>query len=376
MKTGLDRLDSGFHEGLAGKRIALLCNHTAVDRWGRHAVEVLRRIEGLEIVRLLAPEHGLWGTHQDMEAVEDRGTSVDPFLGLPVVSLYGSGEESLRPRPEALEGVDALVYDVQDIGARYYTFAATLALSMETAAEAGVPVWVLDRPNPLGNRKEGPLLREGFTSFVGLEPGLPIRHGLTVGALAHWYRARRAPNCELHVVACDRHARVDWVPTSPNMPTLDTAFVYPGMCLLEGTTLSEGRGTTTPFQLFGAPGIDPVALCRELRLREVPGVDFLPRVFRPEFGKHAGEACGGAWIRVNDHSCIPAVWLGVHVLDAIRKVAPGALRWRTDAYEFVSDRLAIDLLWGGAALRECLDGGGDVIPLLEAASKEAAGFRA
>ncbi len=374
MRSGLDRLDYGFDHGLSGRKIALLANHTAVDRWGRHAVEVLERIEGVELARLLAPEHGLWSTHQDMEAVEDEALARDPVFGLPVVSLYGADEASLHVDPARLAGLDGVVYDVQDIGARYYTYAATLAYTMEAAQAAGVPVWVLDRPNPLGNRRGGPVLKAGFESFVGIEAGLPIRHGMTVGELARWYGARRAPGCELDVVPCDFHGQVDWVPPSPNMPTVDCAMVYPGLCLLEGTTLSEGRGTTTPFQLFGAPGVDPLALAANLRRRECPGVDFIPRLFRPEFGKHAGELCGGVYIRVNDHSSIVPVWLGVHVLDAVRQEAPEALVWRTDAYEFVDDRLAIDLLWGSDELRHCLEEGRDVIALLEAASAEAKSF--
>ncbi|MCB9728641.1 MAG: DUF1343 domain-containing protein [Deltaproteobacteria bacterium] len=372
MHTGLDRLAAGFDHGLAGRRVALLCNHTAVDLWGRHAAQILPGLPGVTVVRLLAPEHGIWGTHQDMEPY--AGGQVDPVLGLPVMSLYGATRDSLRPAPEALAGVDALVYDIQDIGIRYYTYAATLALAMEAAAEAGVPVFVLDRPNPLGPMKEGPLLRPGFESFCGLEAGLPVRHAMTVGELARWYRERRAPGCELHVVSGDRRGQPQWVPPSPNMPTRETAAVYGGMCLLEGTTLSEGRGTTTPFQLFGAPGIDPLALVSRLRAEDCPGVDFVPRVFRPEFGKHRGELCGGATIRVFDLSCLQSVRLGVLVLDAVRQVAPEALGWRTDAYEFVTDVPAIDLLWGSAELRETLDAGRPVGPLLDQASAEARSF--
>ena len=379
MQTGLDRVAAGFEPGLEGKRIALLCNHTALDNWGRHAVQSLTSVPGLTVVRLLAPEHGIWGTHQDMEAVNstsalDGSAATDPVFGLPVVSLYGSDEGSLHARPEALAGVDAVVYDIQDIGTRYYTYAATLAFTMEAAAAAGVPVWVLDRPNPIGPDREGPLLQRGFESFVGIEAGLPIRHGMTTGQLAMWYGKRRAPGCDLRVVACDRHASLAWVPPSPNMPSLDTAYVYPGMCLIEGTTLSEGRGTTTPFQLVGAPGVDPLALQSALVRFECPGVDFVPRIFRPEFGKHAGEACGGVYIRVFDRTCLRGVRIGAFVLSAMASVAPDAWTWRADPYEFVSDRPAIDLLWGSTALREAIDAGEDVEPLLGAGSREAAAF--
>lgn len=373
MQTGLDRIGAGLERDLTGQRVALLCNHTAVDRWGRHAVQVLQEVPGLDLVRLLGPEHGVWSTHQDMETVLADGAP-DPFFGIPTYSLYGDQVHSLTPREELIADVDAVIYDIQDIGTRFYTYAATLAFTMEAAQRVGTRVIVLDRPNPIGRGLEGPLLGEGFESFCGIEPGLPIRHGMTVGELARWYGARRAPTCDLHVVPCDKDARGEWVPPSPNMPTRDTAVVYPGMCLLEGTTLSEGRGTTTPFLLYGAPGVDPTALVDALRDYECPGVDFVPRVFRPEFGKYGGEICGGAYLRVFDPTCVHGVRLGVFCLDAIRRVAPDALQWRTDAYEFVEDVPAIDLLWGSTDLRETLEAGGDVEALLRRAATSLAGF--
>lgn len=373
MPTGLDRLAGGADYGLAGRRVALLCNHTAVDARGHHAVEVLRRLADVDVVRLLGPEHGVWSTHQDMEAVEADGQP-DAVFGIPEVSLYGDKVETLRADAPALHGVDAVVYDIRDIGTRFYTYAATLAFAMETAAAMDIPVWVLDRPNPLGSAREGPLLRPGFESFCGIEPGLPIRHGMTVGELARWYGRRRAPGCEVHVVPCDDEDRSPWVPPSPNMPTLDTAVVYPGMCLLEATTLSEGRGTTTPFLLFGAPGIDAQRLVGALRERELPGVDFVPRVFRPMFQKHGGAVCTGVTIRVLDPAKVHATNLGVHVLDVLGQVAPEVFGWRQDAYEFVEDVPAIDLLWGSPALREVLESRADIMPLLASAQAEAESF--
>ncbi|MCA9519126.1 MAG: DUF1343 domain-containing protein, partial [Myxococcales bacterium] len=374
MQTGLDRIAAGFDHGLRKRRVALLVNQTAVDAWGRHAVQVFRERTDNDVVRLLGPEHGAWGVAQDMEPV--AGGAPDEVFGVPTVSLYGADKASLRPRPEAFDGIDAVVYDLQDIGTRYYTYAATLALVMEAAADRGVPVWVLDRPNPIGPRVEGPLLNAGFESFCGLVPGLPIRHGLTVGALARWYRERRAPGCELTVVPCDKHGRPAWVPPSPNMPTVDTAVVYPGLCFLEGTTVSEGRGTTSPFLQFGAPGLDAVRVVELLRGRDCPGVDFVPTVFRPAFGKHAGQICQGVYLRVFDRTAVRAVELGAFVLHALRTASPGVLGWRTDAYEFETDKPAIDLLWGSAELRTTLDRGDDVLALLEKAQKDAAGFRA
>ncbi len=372
MSSGLDAVAQGFVPELKGKRLALLVNHTAVDHWGRHAVEVMRAL-GASIVRLCGPEHGVWGTHQDMEPVGSDAR--DPVFDLPVVSLYGEDKASLEPRAEVFEGIDALVYDIQDIGVRYYTYAATLAFAMRQAAAAKVPVWVLDRPNPIGPAREGPLLRAGFESFCGLVAGLPIRHGLCVGELARWYGKTFAPGCELHVVPCRKGTRLPFLPTSPNMPTRDTALVYAGMCLVEGTTLSEGRGTTSPFLQVGAPGVDPLAVAAYLRKKDCPGVDFVPIRFRPQFGKHAGEVCGGVYLRGFDPNALAAVKLGVYVLQAMKAVAPEAWTWRSDAYEFVTDRPAIDLLWGSSALRECLDRGGDVDDLIAAGDAEAQAFR-
>jgi len=369
---GLDTLCAWEGGPLRGARVGLLANHAAVTHDGLHAAEVLGPRAGIEVALLLGPEHGVWGTHQDMEPVATA--THDPVFGLPSRSLYGASAASLRPAEEILEGLDAVVYDLRDIGTRYYTFAATLAFVLEAAAAVGVPVWVLDRPNPLGERVEGPRLRPGFESFCGIEPGLPIRHGLTVGALSRWYAARRAPGAALHVVGFDPDARPLWVPPSPNMPTLETALIYPGLCLLEGTTWSEGRGTTTPFTLLGAPGVDPLALARDLRARELPGVVVTPRRFRPAFQKHAGEVCGGVGLTVTDPEALRPVELGVHVLDAARRVAPETFAWRRDAYEFVEDVPAIDLLWGSDALRRTLDDGAPVAPLLEAAAREAAEF--
>lgn len=371
MSSALDSVAQGFVPALRGKRLALLVNHTAVDSWGRHAVVVLREA-GAEVVRLLGPEHGIWGIHQDMEAV--AGDPSDPIFGLPVESLYGSDRASLEPRAELFDGIDAVVYDIQDIGVRYYTYAATLALVMKHAASAGVPVWVLDRPNPIGPRREGPLLQPGFESFCGLVAGLPIRHGLTVGELARWYKKSFAPSCELMVVPCRKDSRLPFVPTSPNMPTRDTALVYSGMCLIEGTTLSEGRGTTSPFRLVGAPGVDALKVYESLRIEECPGVDFVPMRFRPQFSKHAGTVCNGLFLSGFDPNALHSVRLGVLILRAMKRCAPDAWSWRTDAYEFVTDIPAIDLLWGSSALRECIDRDGDVEKLLADGDAQAKSF--
>lgn len=371
MSTGLDAVAQGFVKALRGKRVALLTNHTAVDAWGRHAVQILRE-QGVDLVRLLAPEHGLWGVAQDMEPVEGGH---DPIFGLPVVSLYGRDKASLTPNPEALADIDLLLYDIQDIGTRYYTYAATLALAMQVAAPLSVPVMVLDRPNPIGPRREGPLLKAGFESFCGLVAGLPVRHGMTIGELARWYRARLAPTCDLTVIECRKGSKLPFAPTSPNMPTRDTALVYPGMCLFEGTNLSEGRGTTSPFLQVGCPGLDSLSVVERMRKKDCPGVDVVPTRFRPAFGKYAGQVIDGVYLRVFDDTALQAVKLGVYLLDAIKREAPARFAWRTDAYEFVTDKPAIDLLWGSSKLRECLDQSGDVDALLDEAAAEVASWK-
>lgn len=363
VRTGLDRLaDDGFR-ALRGLRLGLICNPTSVDGSLRHAADLLRQAEGVSLLRLFGPEHGVRGAAQDMIAVEARGQ--DPRTGLPVVSLYGATEASLAPRPGDLAGLDALVFDIQDIGARYYTYVWTMALCMRAAQQAKVKFFVLDRPNPIGGAVEGPLLTTGFESFVGLHP-VPIRHGMTAGEIALWLAGERGISPELEIVELAgwrREAFYDqtglpWVPPSPNMPTLDTALVYPGQCLLEGTNLSEGRGTTRPFEIFGAPFIDPDRLAERLASYELPGLRVRPLWFEPTFHKFAAQACGGLMLHVTDRLAFRPVRTSLCVLSAIRELWPDELQWRTQAYEFVGDRLAIDLLFGSERERHVIDGGG------------------
>jgi len=261
VESGLARLvqEGAALAGLSrGTRAGLVAHPASVDRGLRFAADLLRARDDMRLLRLFAPEHGLRGEAQDMEPVEE---SSDAATGLPVVSLYGVDRDSLKPRREHLGGLDALVYDLQDVGCRYYTFVHTLSLSMEAARDAGIPVVVLDRPNPLGGlRVEGPVLRPGFESFVGLHP-VPVRHGMTTAELALLINRESGIGCDLRIVPMSGWRRamhfedtgLPWVLPSPNMPTPDTAHVYPGACLLEGTNLSEGRGTTRPFEMVGAP---------------------------------------------------------------------------------------------------------------------------
>ncbi len=289
--------------------------------------------------------------------------SPDPRTGLPVFSLYGRDAASLEPSSEALRGLDLLVHDVQDVGCRYYTFSFTLLLAMRACARAGVEVLVLDRPNPLGGVAiEGGGISKGYESFVGIA-SVPARHGLTVGELGRLLAPSFAPGVRLSVAsmvgwrraATFEETGLPWVQPSPNMPTVDTARVYPGMCLLEGTNLSEGRGTTRPFEIFGAPFIDGERLAAALAREDLPGVRFRPLRFRPTFHKFSGETCGGLQLHVVDTRSFRPLRTGVAVLRAVRALWPDRFAWRTEPYEFVSDRLAIDLLAGGPALRQAIE---------------------
>jgi uncharacterized protein YbbC (DUF1343 family) len=282
-----------------------------------------------------------------------------------VVSLYGASEASLAPRPEHLAGLDALVFDIQDIGSRYYTYVWTMALCMRAAQQASLKFIVLDRPNPIGGaRLEGPLVTPGWESFVGLHP-LPIRHGMTAGEIARWLAGERGISPELQVVELQGWRRgqffdatgLPWVPPSPNMPTLETALVYPGQCLLEGTNLSEGRGTTRPFETFGAPFVDPDALAQRLEAFGLEGLRVRPLWFEPTFQKFAGKSCGGLMLHVVDREAFRPVFTSLCMLAAVRELWPEQFEWRTKPYEFVGDRLAIDLLFGSDRPRLALENG-------------------
>jgi len=363
----------GREAGLVrGARIGLIAHPASVTRRLAHAAEALDAA-GARVVRLFAPEHGCGGGAQDMVAVDEQR---DALTGLPVVSLYGDSEASLAPSEAALAGLDVLVADLADVGARYYTFYATIVRAIEVAARTGLRVVVCDRPNPLGGALiEGNLAAPAYRSFVGELP-VPNRHGMTVGELCRFAVTERRWNVDLTVVPCEGWSRalwwdetgLPWVLPSPNMPTLETATVYPGMCLVEGTNLSEGRGTTRPFEIAGAPWLDGRALAAQLARWELPGVLFRPVRFRPAFQKHAGTECQGVQLHVTDRLAFRPVRTGVAFLAAARAQEPGRFRWREEPYEFVADRPAIDLLAGGPGWREAIETG--VGPAVIAASWE------
>ena len=356
---GIDALLENPAE-IAGRRIGLLTNHAGVTAGGVPTWKALHDLPGTTLVRLFGPEHGVDGGAEYMEGV---GASVHRETGLPVASLYGTTAESLKPRAEDLADVDALVFDVPDVGSRYYTFHWSMLLAMEACAALGKRFVVCDRPNPLGGAVEGAPQEPDHLSFVGLHP-IPVRHGMTSGELARLLAAERGLDLDLVVSSMRGWARdtpwsdtgLAWIPPSPNIPTVAAARVYPGMCLLEGTNVSEGRGTTRPFELIGAPWLDPLALSGALRLRGLDGIDFLPTRFRPAWEKHAGETCGGVMLAVRDGVAFRPFETGLAVIAAIRDLAPDRFSWRSEPYEFDS-RPAIDVLTGSSAFRQGLDAG-------------------
>ncbi|MEM1205266.1 MAG: DUF1343 domain-containing protein [Acidobacteriota bacterium] len=360
--TGCDRLLRN-PSPLVGRRYGLLAHGASITEDLRPLHLALADSPAGAPAALFGPEHGFYGVEQDMVPSADER---DPWTGAPIVSLYGDDEASLRPRSDAFDGLDVLLIDLQDVGTRFYTYAATAIWAAEVALEADVEVWVLDRPNPLGGTEvDGNLPSEGFDSFVGAFR-MPVRHGLTLGEMVRLEASRRRwPEAGLRVWACAGWRRTmlwhetgrPWIAPSPNMPTPATAIAYPGGCLVEATTLSEGRGTTRPFQLYGAPGIDPTRLATALEGRRLPGVTFVPTYFKPQFQKHAGAACGGVEWVVTDPRTFSAYRCGLEMLRLCFEQFPEVFGWRPEPYEFVTDRPAIDLLTGSDAYRLALEAG-------------------
>jgi len=380
VRTGLDLAGADGFSFLKGRQVGLLSHAPAVDASLTSALKIVTRTIGDQLKTVFTPEHGYFGYAQDLEAVAPVASGGQ---GPRWVSLYGDSFESLTPRGEDLKEIDTLVVDLVDIGSRYYTFQASMLYAMQAAFAHGVQVIVLDRPNPLnGAMVEGPMLEEGAESFVGPYP-LPTRHGLTLAELAILYKEELELDGALEVIPCQGWRRglfqdetsVPWVMPSPNMPTLETALVYPGQCLLEGTNLSEGRGTTRPFEIFGAPWLDADRLADALNEQGLPGVNFRPVTFRPTFQKHQGQICHGAQMHVTDRVRFRPVATGVAVLDLARKQGGNHFAWRTEAYEFVSDRPAIDLLFGSDRERLALTRSESWQEISQAWEEEVADFR-
>ena len=370
VRFGLDRLltEPELRKPLAGKRIALLAHPASVTADLTHAIDALATLPDLHLTAAFGPQHGLRGDKQDN--MVESPDFFDPQHGIPIFSLYG---EVRRPTPAMLDTFDVLLIDLQDLGCRIYTFITTLRYMLEAAAQHGKAVWVLDRPNPAGRPIEGLTLRPGWESFVGAG-ALPMRHGLTMGELARWFIAELRLDVACEVIAMDGWqpeatpgfgwplGERTWINPSPNAPNLSMARCYAGTVMLEGTTLSEGRGTTRPLELFGAPDINALAVLAEMH-RLAPawltGCQLRECWFEPTFHKHAGTLCHGVQMHVDDgsyrhHDFRP--WrLQALAFKAIRRMYPDYALWRDFAYEYEHDRLAIDLINGSPLLREWVD---------------------
>jgi uncharacterized protein YbbC (DUF1343 family) len=376
VRSGLDLLIAR-PEPVRGRRVGLVANPSSVTAGLVHASLALRAAKGVRLVTLFGPEHGIAADAQDLIEV---GHSRDAATGLPVYSLYG---DTRVPTPEMLAGLDAVVFDVQDVGARYYTFIYTMLHVLEACARDAKRMVVLDRPNPLGGVVvDGNVLDPAYRSFVGLHP-LAVRHGMTVGELALMFRAELSLAVDLKVVPMRGWRRamhyedtgLPWVLPSPNMPTVDTAFVYPGGCLVEGTNLSEGRGTTRPFELFGAPWLDAQALARAMEREGLPGGGFRAVTFTPTFHKHAGRTCHGVQVHVTDRSRFPAFLTYLLLIHHARGQNPERFAWRDPPYEYEFVKLPIDILCGTDAVRKAIEGGVSPRRLADGWRREAAGFR-
>ena len=348
----IDHLAEVWPAKLRGARLGALLHPASVSANLIYTSKILEGENGklFQLAAFFGPQHGFLGQTQD-NMIEWKSYE-HPRLGIPVHSLYGEHRE---PTPAMLDGLDVLLVDLQDVGARYYTFIWTMFLAMRACEKAGVHVVVLDRPNPInGLTTEGPILDREYFSFIGLHP-IHVRHGRTIGELAQQFREEAFSKCELSILPMKNWKRemwfdetgLPWVMPSPNMPTLDTAIVYPGLCLLEGTNISEGRGTTRPFESFGAPFIDAEALARELNHLDLAGVYFRETYFQPSFQKFAGEVCGGAQLHVTDREKFQPFKTGIEIIKRVRKMCGEHFEWKQRPYEYEWKRLPIEILIGG-----------------------------
>src|SRR6266576_222978 len=348
----IDHLADLWPRELRGRRVGALLHPASVNSKLEHTSKILERENGklFQLGALFGPQHGYRGETQD-NMIEWRSYE-HPRLGIPVYSLYGEHREPTR---EMLQDLDVLLIDLQDVGARYYTFIWTMYLAMRACERQDIHVVVLDRPNPINVvTVEGPRLNPDYRSFVGMHP-IPVRHGKTVGELATQFRDECFPKCSLTILPMKNWERaiwfdqtgLPWVIPSPNMPTLDTATVYPGMCLLVGTNVSEVRGTTRPFEIFGAPFIEAEKFCSGLNALKLPGVFFRENYFQPTFQKFAGEFCGGAQIYVLDRDEFRPFLAGVEIIKHNRKTYPEQFQWKKPPYEYEWKRLPIEVLIGG-----------------------------
>jgi uncharacterized protein YbbC (DUF1343 family) len=369
VQPGLDVLEAQKFAPLKGKRIGLVTNHTGVDFNGKSSIELLAHAPGVKLVALFSPEHGIAG-HSD----DNVASSHDPSTGLPIYSLYG---ENRRPTAEMLKGIDALVFDVQDAGVRFYTYTTTMGYCMEEAAKAGIAFYVLDRPNPIGGEiVEGPMLDADKTAFVAYFP-VPVRYGLTIGELAQLYNAENHINCELHVIAMKNWHRnyfyestgIRWIPPSPNLRTMKGAVLYPGLEILQNAEVSVGRGTEAPFEEFGAPWIHGEDVAAAMNALNLPGVRFVDQRFIPVSGLYAGQRCGGVGIRVTDRAAVRSMRVGLEIATLLQKKYPEHFDV-TKTLLLVGNGKTVEELKSGTAPAKIIEGWGADLAAFEAVRRK------
>jgi uncharacterized protein YbbC (DUF1343 family) len=345
---------------LDGARVGIVCNPASVDRQLRHVADRLAAHPKARLAAIFGPQHGFRSDVQDN--MIETGHARDEIRRVPIYSLYSEVRE---PTPEMLKDLDVLVIDLQDVGVRIYTYIYTMANCLKAARRHGLKVIVCDRPNPIGGAQvEGMVLVPGFESFVGMYP-IPMRHGMTIGEIARLFNEHFALGADLHVVTMQGWRRdmyfdetgLTWIISSPNIPTFDTTTVYPGGVLFEGTNVSEGRGTTRPFELLGAPGIVAERFADAMNRRELPGVFFRPALFEPTFHKHAGKGCAGCQVHMTDRRTFRPVETGVALIEAFRASAPDQFGWKAPPYEYEFEKMPIDCLAGSSQVREQIEGG-------------------
>jgi uncharacterized protein YbbC (DUF1343 family) len=367
VKTGIELLLEKHFDLIKGKNVGIITNHTGRLPDGRHIVDVLHERADVKVVALFGPEHGIRGDAPDGRSIEH---GVDTKTGIKVYSLYG---KITKPTDEMLKGIDVLIFDIQDVGVRFYTYTSTMSLAMEAAAEHNLKYIVLDRPNPIrGVSVEGAVVHDSLKSFIGIQ-SIPVAHGMTIGELAKMFNEegwlKNGVKADLTVIPIEHWKRtmwfdetgLPWVNPSPNMMALSTAIVYPGACFIEGTNLSEGRGTSNPFEYIGAPFIEGTKLATELNASKLPGVTFLPIEFTPmdiatvtTNPKYEGQKCGGVYIKVTDRNEFEPVKMGIYFLHALKKLYPNDFRWRESRS---GGALYIDKLTGTVTVRDMIDAG-------------------
>lgn len=358
IKLGLEKVLENPKQYFENQRVGLICNQATVNHQFQHAADLFFENPEINLTTLFGPQHGIRGDVQDN--MIETGHTTDPQTELPIYSLYS---ETREPTEEMLSNVDAIAFDLQDVGTRVYTFIYTMANAMKACARNGKKFFVLDRPNPIGGKAvEGNILELGHESFVGMFP-IPMRHGMTIGELAKMFNEDFELHCDLEVVTMDGWNREDyadetdtpWVMPSPNMPTVDTAVVFPGTVYFEGTELSEGRGTTRPFEIIGASYINAKDYCDALTDLKLDGVIFRPIGFMPTFQKEAGKTCGGAFIHVTDRGVFKPVITGIAMVKIAFDLYPDKFEWKNTPYEYVYDRNPFDVIHGSTKLREAFE---------------------